>query len=175
MAWKSVVSRVVGALKTQTPQLKAFTRGIQTVTLIPGDGIGPEISTAVMKIFEAAKAPIQWEERNVTAIQGPGGKWMIPLDAKESMDRNKIGLKGNFLHIAICRTVSNDIDNQTPRFARFLNKPLPLLLCFIQSQSENWQLDALSEMLISPTTKGGYIYIYISLISVKLGHCVKCK
>ncbi len=28
---------------------------IQTVTLIPGDGIGPEISTAVMKIFEAAK------------------------------------------------------------------------------------------------------------------------
>lgn len=28
---------------------------MQTVTLIPGDGIGPEISTAVMKIFEAAK------------------------------------------------------------------------------------------------------------------------
>lgn len=28
---------------------------LQTVTLIPGDGIGPEISTAVMKIFEAAK------------------------------------------------------------------------------------------------------------------------
>lgn len=28
---------------------------IQTVTLIPGDGIGPEISTAVMKIFEAAE------------------------------------------------------------------------------------------------------------------------
>lgn len=28
---------------------------IHTVTLIPGDGIGPEISTAVMKIFEAAE------------------------------------------------------------------------------------------------------------------------
>lgn len=28
---------------------------IQTVTLIPGDGIGPEISNAVMQIFEAAK------------------------------------------------------------------------------------------------------------------------
>uniref|UniRef100_A0A3B5B016 Isocitrate dehydrogenase [NAD] subunit, mitochondrial n=1 Tax=Stegastes partitus TaxID=144197 RepID=A0A3B5B016_9TELE len=67
---------------------------MQTVTLIPGDGIGPEISAAVMKIFEAAKAPIQWEERNVTAIKGPGGKWMIPPDAKESMDKNKIGLKG---------------------------------------------------------------------------------
>ncbi|POI23255.1 hypothetical protein CIB84_012998 [Bambusicola thoracicus] len=67
---------------------------VQTVTLIPGDGIGPEISAAVMKIFDAAKVPIQWEERNVTAIQGPGGKWMIPPDAKESMDKNKMGLKG---------------------------------------------------------------------------------
>lgn len=28
---------------------------MQTVTLIPGDGIGPEISSAVIKIFEAAK------------------------------------------------------------------------------------------------------------------------
>lgn len=28
---------------------------LQTITLIPGDGIGPEISTAVTKIFEAAK------------------------------------------------------------------------------------------------------------------------
>uniref|UniRef100_A0A665WWH3 Isocitrate dehydrogenase [NAD] subunit alpha, mitochondrial n=1 Tax=Echeneis naucrates TaxID=173247 RepID=A0A665WWH3_ECHNA len=71
-----------------------FSMLMQTVTLIPGDGIGPEISTAVMKIFEAANAPIRWEERNVTAIKGPGGRWMIPPDAKESMDRSKIGLKG---------------------------------------------------------------------------------
>lgn len=48
------------------------------------------------------KAPIQWEERNVTAIKGPGGKWMIPPDAKESMDRNKIGLKGNLKTIMFC-------------------------------------------------------------------------
>uniref|UniRef100_A0A9J8BNR4 Isocitrate dehydrogenase [NAD] subunit alpha, mitochondrial n=1 Tax=Cyprinus carpio carpio TaxID=630221 RepID=A0A9J8BNR4_CYPCA len=82
----------MGAIKS--PQPRTFSRGIQTVTLIPGDGIGPEISTAVMKIFEAAKAPIQWEERNVTAIKGPGGRWMIPPEAKESMDKNKIGLKG---------------------------------------------------------------------------------
>ena len=33
----------------------SFVSQMQTVTLIPGDGIGPEISAAVMKIFEAAK------------------------------------------------------------------------------------------------------------------------
>lgn len=31
---------------------------MQTVTLIPGDGIGPEISSAVVKIFEAAKVRV---------------------------------------------------------------------------------------------------------------------
>ncbi|MBZ3876551.1 Isocitrate dehydrogenase [NAD] subunit alpha, mitochondrial [Sciurus carolinensis] len=56
--------------------------GVQTVTLIPRYGIGPEISAAVMKIFDAAKAPIQWKERNITAIQGPGGKQMIPLEVR---------------------------------------------------------------------------------------------
>ena len=34
---------------------------MRVVTLIPGDGIGPEISEAVVKIFEAAKVPIEWE------------------------------------------------------------------------------------------------------------------
>ena len=33
----------------------------------------------------------------MTAIKGPGGRWMIPPDAKESMDRSKIGLKGPVL------------------------------------------------------------------------------
>lgn len=90
----SQVSRLLGAFHNQKQVTRGFAGGVKTVTLIPGDGIGPEISAAVMKIFDAAKAPIQWEERSVTAIQGPGGKWMIPPEAKESMDKNKMGLKG---------------------------------------------------------------------------------
>lgn len=50
----------------------------------------------------------------MTAIKGPGGKWMIPPEAKESMDRSKIGLKGTFTHvnehISICNHVC-DIDH----------------------------------------------------------------
>ena len=33
----------------------------QTVTLIPGDGIGPEVCDAVVKVVDAMQAPIQWE------------------------------------------------------------------------------------------------------------------
>merc|ERR1712096_443358 len=38
---------------------------VKTCTLIPGDGIGPEIADSVMKIFDAAGAPVNWEERFV--------------------------------------------------------------------------------------------------------------
>lgn len=34
---------------------------VRTVTLIPGDGIGPEITKAVVQVFEAMKVPIEWE------------------------------------------------------------------------------------------------------------------
>uniref|UniRef100_A0A1W7RGL4 Isocitrate dehydrogenase [NAD] subunit, mitochondrial n=1 Tax=Agkistrodon contortrix contortrix TaxID=8713 RepID=A0A1W7RGL4_AGKCO len=93
-SWVPKVLRFLEGFRIQKQVTRNFASTPQTVTLIPGDGIGPEISAAVVEIFEAAKVPVQFEERIVTAIQGPGGKWMIPQDAKESMDKNKIGLKG---------------------------------------------------------------------------------
>ncbi|HKV13180.1 MAG TPA: isocitrate/isopropylmalate family dehydrogenase, partial [Thermoanaerobaculia bacterium] len=34
-----------------------------TVTLIPGDGIGPEVSQAAVRVFDAAGAEIDWERQ----------------------------------------------------------------------------------------------------------------
>jgi len=69
-------------------------RAAHTCTLIPGDGIGPEISDAVVKIFEAAGAPIKWETRDVYAIEEADGSWVLPKDARDSINKNKVGLKG---------------------------------------------------------------------------------
>ncbi len=68
--------------------------GKRVVTLIPGDGIGPEISRSVIQIFEAAKVPIAWEEVSVTPILTPEGKTTIPPAALQSVNRNKVALKG---------------------------------------------------------------------------------
>ncbi|XP_022207764.1 probable isocitrate dehydrogenase [NAD] subunit alpha, mitochondrial [Nilaparvata lugens] len=65
-----------------------------TCTLIPGDGIGPEISAAVQKIFAAAQVPVEWESVDVTPVRGPDGKFTIPQGAIDSMNKNKVGLKG---------------------------------------------------------------------------------
>lgn len=67
---------------------------IRRVTLIPGDGIGPEISAAVQKIFEAVKAPIDWDPVDVTPVRGRDGTFNIPSRCIESVHENKVGLKG---------------------------------------------------------------------------------
>lgn len=64
------------------------------VSLIPGDGIGPEISRAVQKILEAAEVPIEWEEVNVAPVKLADGRIGISPDAIETIRRNRIGLKG---------------------------------------------------------------------------------
>ncbi|KAF9652164.1 hypothetical protein BDM02DRAFT_3178341 [Thelephora ganbajun] len=67
--------------------------GNYTVTLIPGDGIGPEISQSIKNIYTAAKVPIQWEEVDVTPVL-KGGKTVIPDAAVSSIKKNTVALKG---------------------------------------------------------------------------------
>lgn len=71
-----------------------YSADIKKCTIIPGDGIGPEISASVQKIFAAAKVPIEWESVDVTPVRGPDGRFGIPQAAIDSVNRNKIGLKG---------------------------------------------------------------------------------
>jgi isocitrate dehydrogenase (NAD+) len=65
-----------------------------TITLIPGDGIGPEVSAAVVHIIEAAGVDIQWETHyaGAQALEKFGST--LPDDLLESIKRNRLALKG---------------------------------------------------------------------------------
>merc|ERR1711981_1331625 len=80
-------------LSTSKSVISATSRSKSTVTLVPGDGIGPEIATAVERIFEAAEAPIAWERVDVTPVRYPDGTMGIPKAVIDSVNRNKVGLK----------------------------------------------------------------------------------
>jgi len=67
--------------------------GRKLVTLIPGDGIGPEIAASVQKIFAAADAPIDWEPVDVSPVKQADGTMGIPRAAIDSVNKNKVGLK----------------------------------------------------------------------------------
>ena len=65
-----------------------------TITLIPGDGIGPEVTGAVVKILERAGLDVEWESHlaGVLALERKGET--LPKDLLDSIHRNKVALKG---------------------------------------------------------------------------------
>lgn len=64
------------------------------VTLIPGDGIGPEVTEATVRVIEAAGVDIEWDRHDagLAAINACGES--VPEPLLESIRRNKIALKG---------------------------------------------------------------------------------
>ena len=64
------------------------------VTLIPGDGIGPEVVNSAVEAIEAAGARLQWERAAAGAGAVPTHGTPIPAETLESIRRNKLALKG---------------------------------------------------------------------------------
>ena len=64
------------------------------VTIIPGDGIGPEVSTATRRVVEAVSPDIEWDvhQAGLAAIEAHGHP--LPDDALRSIRTNKVALKG---------------------------------------------------------------------------------
>ena len=67
---------------------------VRRVTLIPGDGIGPEVTAAARKVAEATGVGLEWEvvEAGEKAIATRGTP--LPEEVLESVRRNRLALKG---------------------------------------------------------------------------------
>jgi isocitrate dehydrogenase (NAD+) len=65
-----------------------------TITLIPGDGIGPEVASNVVRIIEASGVDISWETHyaGAQALEKFGDT--LPSELLESIKRNRVALKG---------------------------------------------------------------------------------
>ena len=66
----------------------------RTVTLIPGEGVGPEVAEATRKVVEASGAQIRWEEVSARAEIERRGAGFVKDEALASVRRNGFALKG---------------------------------------------------------------------------------
>jgi isocitrate dehydrogenase (NAD+) len=64
------------------------------ITLIPGDGIGPEVCTATRRVLEAAGAKIEWEIHDAGAAVAEKRGTTLPEEVIEAIKRNRVALKG---------------------------------------------------------------------------------
>ena len=64
------------------------------ITLIPGDGIGPEVTEAVVRIFKAAAVDIDCERHDAGVVAFEKTQETLPAALLDSIKRNKVALKG---------------------------------------------------------------------------------
>ena len=65
-----------------------------TITLFPGDGIGPEVASAVVRVIDATGVTVTWEEFSVGAEALVAGGPVLSNAALNSVRRNTVALKG---------------------------------------------------------------------------------
>ena len=65
-----------------------------TITLIPGDGIGPEVTEAVLRILQVAGVQIEWDRQEAGVAAFERYKTALPVELLDSVKRTKIALKG---------------------------------------------------------------------------------
>src|SRR5438105_12594779 len=64
------------------------------ITLLPGDGIGPEVTASVVSIVECAGVEVEWEKYFVGAEAVARFNDPLPPEVLESILKNKVALKG---------------------------------------------------------------------------------
>ncbi len=64
------------------------------ITLIPGDGIGPEVTNATKRVLDAASVRIEWEVQQAGAAVLATRGTVLPEEVLESIRRNRVALKG---------------------------------------------------------------------------------
>ena len=65
-----------------------------TITLIPGDGIGPEVANATRRVLEASGVKIEWEIQEAGAAIAETRGTTLPDEVLASIRKNKVALKG---------------------------------------------------------------------------------
>jgi len=65
-----------------------------TVTLIPGDGIGPEVTAAAVRVLNATGIDFQWETENAGASTVGSDGTALPKRVLDSVRKNRLALKG---------------------------------------------------------------------------------
>ncbi len=81
--------------ETHVVTFRVDARGRKRVTLIPGDGIGPEVTRAARRLVEAAGVDLAWEEHAAGAqVFKAGDPTGVPAETIRSLEETRVALKG---------------------------------------------------------------------------------
>ena len=120
------------------------------ITLFPGDGIGPEVSAAVLRVLEAAGIDVEWDRHIVGTQAAEQTGSTLPDDAIDSVRRNKVALKG-----PVTTPIGAGFESVNVRLRKKLNLYANLRpICNLQGVSSRY--DAVDLIIVRENTEGLY-------------------
>uniref|UniRef100_A0A5F8GR63 Isocitrate dehydrogenase [NAD] subunit, mitochondrial n=1 Tax=Monodelphis domestica TaxID=13616 RepID=A0A5F8GR63_MONDO len=117
--------------------------GAFPVTMLPGDGVGPELMHAVKEVFKAASVPVEFQEHHLSEVQNMASEEKLE-QVLSSMKENKVAIIGK-IHTPMDTEYKGDLASYDMRLTYEVNRTL------IQTRHNNLDL-----VIIREQTEGEY-------------------
>uniref|UniRef100_A0A7J8DHG5 Isocitrate dehydrogenase [NAD] subunit, mitochondrial n=1 Tax=Rousettus aegyptiacus TaxID=9407 RepID=A0A7J8DHG5_ROUAE len=92
-AWRSLCTSAVAHARSQAQAEDVRVEGAFPVTMLPGDGVGPELMHAVKEVFKAACVPVEFQEHYLSEVQNMASEEKLE-QVLSSMKENKVAIIG---------------------------------------------------------------------------------
>uniref|UniRef100_A0A8D1PFV7 Isocitrate dehydrogenase [NAD] subunit, mitochondrial n=1 Tax=Sus scrofa TaxID=9823 RepID=A0A8D1PFV7_PIG len=92
-AWRSLSTSVVAQAASRSQAEDVRVEGAFPVTMLPGDGVGPELMHAVKEVFKAASVPVEFQEHHLSEVQNMASEEKLE-QVLSSMKENKVAIIG---------------------------------------------------------------------------------
>ncbi|XP_022349556.1 isocitrate dehydrogenase [NAD] subunit beta, mitochondrial isoform X1 [Enhydra lutris kenyoni] len=92
-AWRSLCTSAVAHAASRSQAEDMRVEGAFPVTMLPGDGVGPELMHAVKEVFKAASVPVEFQEHHLSEVQNMASEEKLE-QVLSSMKENKVAIIG---------------------------------------------------------------------------------
>ncbi|XP_043825820.1 isocitrate dehydrogenase [NAD] subunit beta, mitochondrial isoform X1 [Dromiciops gliroides] len=118
-AWRGLITTAATRATPRTAVDDVKVEGAFPVTMLPGDGVGPELMHAVKEVFKAASVPVEFQEHHLSEVQNMASEEILE-QVLSSMKENKVAIIGK-IHTPMDTEYKGDLASYDMRLRRKLD------------------------------------------------------
>ncbi|XP_051823276.1 isocitrate dehydrogenase [NAD] subunit beta, mitochondrial [Antechinus flavipes] len=118
-AWRGLITTAAARASPRSAVDDVKVEGAFPVTMLPGDGVGPELMHAVKEVFKAANVPVEFQEHHLSEVQNMASEEKLE-QVLSSMKENKVAIIGK-IHTPMDTEYKGDLASYDMRLRRKLD------------------------------------------------------
>ncbi|XP_043824883.1 isocitrate dehydrogenase [NAD] subunit beta, mitochondrial-like [Dromiciops gliroides] len=118
-AWRGLFTTAANRPALRPPIDVPKEEGLYPVTMVPGDGVGPELMLAVKEVFKAAKVPVKFQEHHLSEVQNLASEEKLE-QVLASIKKNKVAISGK-IHSPMDTEYTGDLASYNMQLRRKLD------------------------------------------------------